>query len=547
MKKKKHKKEPSFISKMIAFFILAGFASFIYEKIAPILFFLIGIVIVVVILNLVIELAEEKKKSVPPAMNLHRLEPPNIHTETIRRQIEILTESADLVNSSNNLDTVLHRYTMVLNILEKIAKYSEADLKAAGYVNTGSLLDTLNFVITNKTTIINQAIERNIVHELDLLKTSNGKLRKLDNLYKKIKSFPGLEPENICFLDTLYNDIRSRITDIRSTNKSSQAVQLESASTYTPAPPEAMPHFIMKTGTYDINVKFVQLSASGSERTCPMCAQFDGKILQEDRAPKLPLCPSCSCTYIYFFSRNELPPEAVISNIDDFVLPSKHTELFYSTQRKAYAEDDADERIRICERQMRKLSEFMEPYISADFPAPDELACRDLLPDLYMQTGRWEKAEKTITACIEAGAYYPDDGSEDLARLKSHKKVAEETLSYIFHHPGVLQRNIYKAMGYEGDEREILKDFLRTSRQLNKVKHNNTYQLFCSEGYTDDGTQKNCKKNRTASDQNNTEPESPWTGEYLYTKWGVYEMPDPYKINLTRGPRNDLKKIRNQP
>ena len=31
--------------------------------------------------------------------------------------------------------------------------------------------------------------------------------------------------------------------------------------------------------------------------------------------------------------------------------------------------------------------------------------------------------------------------------------------------------------------------------------------------------------------------------ELLYTKWGTYEMPSPYRTNLARGPRKDLKKI----
>lgn len=31
--------------------------------------------------------------------------------------------------------------------------------------------------------------------------------------------------------------------------------------------------------------------------------------------------------------------------------------------------------------------------------------------------------------------------------------------------------------------------------------------------------------------------------EYLKTKWGIYEMPEPYKICLIKGPRNDLKLI----
>lgn len=36
---------------------------------------------------------------------------------------------------------------------------------------------------------------------------------------------------------------------------------------------------------------------------------------------------------------------------------------------------------------------------------------------------------------------------------------------------------------------------------------------------------------------------TPKTKEILCTKWGNYEMPSPYSVNLLRGPRNDLKKI----
>lgn len=38
-------------------------------------------------------------------------------------------------------------------------------------------------------------------------------------------------------------------------------------------------------------------------------------------------------------------------------------------------------------------------------------------------------------------------------------------------------------------------------------------------------------------------PPSDKNRDYLHTKWGVYEMPEPYRINLQRGPRNDLKRI----
>lgn len=39
-------------------------------------------------------------------------------------------------------------------------------------------------------------------------------------------------------------------------------------------------------------------------------------------------------------------------------------------------------------------------------------------------------------------------------------------------------------------------------------------------------------------------PDNPETDtELLHTKWGTYEMPDPYRIQLKKGPRADLKKI----
>lgn len=43
-------------------------------------------------------------------------------------------------------------------------------------------------------------------------------------------------------------------------------------------------------------------------------------------------------------------------------------------------------------------------------------------------------------------------------------------------------------------------------------------------------------------------PESPSQRTYspeeiLHTKWGTYEMPDPYVVDISRGPRNNLKKI----
>ena len=93
--------------------------------------------------------------------------------DSIKRQLEILMESIALVNDSNNLDTVLHRYDLVCSCLEKLASYSDSELRATGYKLTDSLSDTKDFIQENKISIVNQAIERNIRYELDQLKTKN--------------------------------------------------------------------------------------------------------------------------------------------------------------------------------------------------------------------------------------------------------------------------------------------------------------------------------------------------------------------------------------
>ncbi len=230
---------------------------------------------------------------------------------------------------------------------------------------------------------------------------------------------------------------------------------------------------------YDLEIEYVQLSTSGDENVCPICAQFEGKIFHAADAPELPLCPSCGCAYIYYYSKEELPDNTIISNKQDFILPAKCTPMIYQKQQKIYKEKDMNKKIQLCEDQLKKLYEFMTPYISAKFPAPSELACRDLLPALYMQLGKWKEAETTIKICIVSKAYYPENGTEELEYLRSYQKIAMGTLSYISQNPSCLQRNIYKAMGYEGEEKELLKYFLRNSKQIEKVKYNNTNQLFC--------------------------------------------------------------------
>lgn len=245
------------------------------------------------------------------------------------------------------------------------------------------------------------------------------------------------------------------------------------------------PQVTLKTSeeskTRNLKTEYVRLSTSGDENVCPMCAQFEGKFFLKEEAPKLPLCPVCSCCYEYYFEA-DLPANTIISSKYDFILPSDCTSQFYKHQQKIYEEDDINKQIRLCEKDMKLLDEFMAPYLLGDFPAPSEIACRDLLPELYMLLGKWDKAKHTIKRCIDAHAYTPDDGSHELDYLATYQKVATEALSYISSNPGCLQRKIYKELAFEGDEKECLKHFLRYSLQITKEKSGNTNKLYVKDG-----------------------------------------------------------------
>ena len=147
-----------------------------------------------------------------------------IQKETIKRQVEILTESIQLVNNSNNLDTVLRRYLVVYNTINKLLPYTDSELRAAGYSLKEPLSETRNFIQENRVTIINQAIERNFQHELSLLKTDKGKIHKLDTLYKGMKNNENLEGENFSFLENLYKKTKENLAPLTSTT----AVTIES-------------------------------------------------------------------------------------------------------------------------------------------------------------------------------------------------------------------------------------------------------------------------------------------------------------------------------
>ncbi len=213
MKKQRTPKKSSFLSQTIALMILFGIAASILDFLSPILPFLIGAFIIGAIAYICIKFSKNTQpESEPTNLYSPSTETTRIKNESIRRQMEILTESTELVNSSNNLDTVLRRYDIVCNTLNKLLSYTDDELKTAGFVLKEPLSHTKDMLQNNKVQIINQAIERNINHEITSLKTVNGKLKKLDTLYNSMKENKALEASNLSFLENLCREMKKTLS-----------------------------------------------------------------------------------------------------------------------------------------------------------------------------------------------------------------------------------------------------------------------------------------------------------------------------------------------
>lgn len=213
MKKRYSQKKPSTFSGIIAFLILFVIAATLLNYLIPVIIFLgVTAIIVGVVYILFKSPHYQEKESTYVTDNRNPANPTKLQNESIKRQIAILTESTELVNDSNNLDTVLRRYSLVCSTLEKLSSYTDYEIRNAGYPLKEPLSATLEFMQNNKATIINQAIERHVKNEISKLTTVNGKIKKIGSLYEKVKSNDAIEDANISFLEKLCLSLKEELT-----------------------------------------------------------------------------------------------------------------------------------------------------------------------------------------------------------------------------------------------------------------------------------------------------------------------------------------------
>lgn len=129
------------------------------------------------------------------------------HKKEIERQVQILSESIELINSSCDIQVVLHRYNIIRNSLKYLSQYTDEELRVAGFQTKEPLSQTLYYITSNKTIIINQAIKRNIDKKLSSYKSLERKIDAFQKLYDTIRYLDGLNNDNIAYLNSLHDEI----------------------------------------------------------------------------------------------------------------------------------------------------------------------------------------------------------------------------------------------------------------------------------------------------------------------------------------------------
>ena len=104
----------------------------------------------------------------------------------LRRVVEIIRESQEIINDSDNLRTVASRYYLLLSSLEELKNRPKRDLKYYGISSDIPFSDSIAMLNEKKSVIFNQAIDRSYhkaMNRISSLKTMKGRENALSKFY----------------------------------------------------------------------------------------------------------------------------------------------------------------------------------------------------------------------------------------------------------------------------------------------------------------------------------------------------------------------------
>lgn len=121
----------------------------------------------------------------------------------ILRQCEIFEDSARIINTSNNLATVMGRLPVYEKSLYFLAQCSDSNLTALHLKSKSQFKNMYNSWLTKKPAIINKAVSRSCkaaIEHARTLKTEKGQFKHMIAYCNNSLAIPGLSPESVNFL-----------------------------------------------------------------------------------------------------------------------------------------------------------------------------------------------------------------------------------------------------------------------------------------------------------------------------------------------------------
>lgn len=118
----------------------------------------------------------------------------------ILRHLEIMEESIDIVNKSNNLSTVITRLDTAITELSWLVKCKDSDLVSCKLKRSEQLKEQLSSLIANKPKIITNGIKRAssaAIAHAKTLKTPRGQIDHIESFIEESLLLKGLYQENI--------------------------------------------------------------------------------------------------------------------------------------------------------------------------------------------------------------------------------------------------------------------------------------------------------------------------------------------------------------
>lgn len=408
--------------------------------------------------------------------------------QQILRQCEIMNDSGNIINTSNNLKTVMNRIPIYEKSLYFLTQCSASDLSRLRLKSQNQLKDMYDSWLKKKAAVINGAVSRSCKASIEYaktLKTEKGQFNHIISFCNESLEIPGLSTESINFL------LKTR-QDMEDSLKALTCQRIKQTKKQTDKEPSEIVKNIRAIQTYqkrintsgDIqvvvkNIRLLldslkllsgysdaELKSSGYEFTNGTPTEWHKKV----NACKHQIIAQIPCRKNYKKAHTFR------------ALPDELYSIQYSFQDCLSDVDSAhgsSAKLALCEKAIPLLPD----YVLADLEQDGDLfqipCICDLMIEMYLRIGKWEKAKEYARYFHSINVYLfePNIYAELLSHIETYQYAAELALDFITNNPGFLQKDMYKALAGKVDH-DALQHFLRCSEQIERVKSGSTNKLY---------------------------------------------------------------------